>query len=96
MERRRFIVAYDIRDPGRLRQIHKIAKEFGEPMQYSVFVCDLDGVEQVRMRTALLDVMNQAVDSIVFMDLGLANTPHAPLEFLGSRRRLPSQGARII
>ena len=47
MSRRRYVVAYDIREPKRLRQVHSAMKAFGYPLQYSVFVCDLDGMERV-------------------------------------------------
>lgn len=96
MRRRRYVLAYDIRDDVRLREVHKIAKSFGEPLQYSVFVCDLDGVEVVALRRALVVAMNQAVDSIVLIDLGRADGALQRFEFIGSRVPLPSHGARIL
>ena len=48
MSRRRFLVAYDIREAKRLRTVHTAMKAFGNPLQYSVFVCDLDPSEKVR------------------------------------------------
>lgn len=35
------LVAYDIRDPKRLRDVAKICKDFGIRVEYSVFECDL-------------------------------------------------------
>lgn len=49
MKRTRYLVAYDIRDPFRLRKVHKIVRGFGDSMQYSVFVCDLTSAERVRL-----------------------------------------------
>ncbi|VEJ57751.1 CRISPR-associated endonuclease Cas2 [Arachnia propionica] len=36
--RRRYLVAYDIREPGRLRRICKLMEAHGERLQYSVFI----------------------------------------------------------
>lgn len=96
MSRRRYVVAYDIRDDARLRRVHKTMKAFGDPMQYSVFVCDLDRMELTDMKRALMEAMNQAVDSIAIMDLGAVQTQRPPFEFIGARKALPSSGARIV
>jgi CRISPR-associated protein Cas2 len=42
-DRRRYIVAYDIADPKRLRATHKALTGVGDPLQESVFLCDLCG-----------------------------------------------------
>lgn len=34
---RTYLIMYDIRDPKRLRKVHKLCKQFGLPQQYSVF-----------------------------------------------------------
>jgi CRISPR/Cas system-associated endoribonuclease Cas2 len=33
---RAYILSYDIADPKRLRTMHKLAKAYGQPLQYSV------------------------------------------------------------
>jgi CRISPR-associated protein Cas2 len=35
------LVAYDIRNPGRLRKVARICEDFGIRVEYSVFECDL-------------------------------------------------------
>ena len=35
--RTRYLLTYDIRDPRRLRRVHRVAKDFGEPLQFAVF-----------------------------------------------------------
>jgi len=35
------LVAYDVRDPRRLRQVAKICLDYGIRVEYSVFECDL-------------------------------------------------------
>jgi CRISPR-associated protein Cas2 len=36
------LITYDITDPKRLRNMHKVLKEFGINTQKSVFECDID------------------------------------------------------
>lgn len=68
----RFIVSYDIRDPKRLRKVHKVMKGFGEALQYSVFSCDLSAAERVRCECALREVIDVRVDQVLFIDIGPA------------------------
>ena len=44
--RNRFLVCYDVSDPKRLAQVYKKMNGFGEPAQYSVFICDLSPKER--------------------------------------------------
>ena len=41
MARRRYLMAYDVADPKRLRRICTLMEDHGERLQYSVFLCDL-------------------------------------------------------
>ena len=51
--RNRFIVAYDVGDARRLRRTFKKMNGFGDPLQYSVFACDLSRKERVLLEEAL-------------------------------------------
>ena len=95
MARRRFIVAYDIRDPKRLRYVHKTAKQFGYSLQYSVFVCDLSEQELIRFRWAMGDVIHDDIDEVVIIDIGDARN-ESRIDFLGRHPRLPKQGPTIV
>jgi len=68
--RHRLLVAYDVRDPARLRRTHQTMLGYGDPVQYSVFVCDLSPTEQALMESALLRAIRAATDSVVIVDLG--------------------------
>lgn len=96
--RRRYLVAYDIRDEARLRSVHGVAKSFGDPLQYSVFVCDLSRQERLAMELELRDTMLLTVDSVVFVDLGEATGRGAEcFKFLGFRPfPLPRGGPTIV
>lgn len=98
MSRRRYLLCYDIRRPERLRTVHQVAKAYGDPLQYSVFVCDLTRSERIHLEGRLRDVMLLSVDSVVFVDLGDAQDRGTDcFEFLGFRpNRLPRSGPTIV
>ncbi len=96
-DRTRYLLTYDIRHPRRLRRVHGVAKDYGDPLQYSVFVCDLTRVELVDLRTHLLEEMNQAQDSVSIFDLGApTGRGLACVEFIGVRRPLSTPGDVVI
>lgn len=97
MARKRYLVAYDIRDDHRLRAVHKTMKSYGDPLQYSVFLCDLDPSERVHMKADLRAVMNERVDSLAIVDLGAPDGRGLEcFDFIGPTMRLPRTGTRII
>jgi CRISPR-associated protein Cas2 len=95
MARRRYLVAYDIRDERRLRQIAVCMEGYGERIQYSVFVCDLSERERVEMRRDVELLMKPSEDSVMVVDLGPAGDSSRFL-FLGQHERLPSPGRAAI
>ena len=68
--RNRFIVAYDISDAKRLRRVFKKMNGFGEPLQYSVFACDLSRKERVLLEEALTEIINLKEDRVLIIDTG--------------------------
>lgn len=88
--RTRYLVAYDVRDPRRLRRVHRVAKDHGEPLQYSVFVCDLTSIELVALKRRLLAEIKTTEDSVGIFDLGTPTGRGVDcVEFMGVRRPLP-------
>lgn len=68
--RRCYLVCYDIRDPKRLRRVHKVLKGYGESWQFSIFFCVLKDIDRVRLQTDLEEQMNQKEDQAMILDLG--------------------------
>lgn len=90
MKRRRYLVAYDIADDRRLRDIGICMRGYGERLQYSVFLSDLTPVELVQLRQDLRRLMNQHQDSVAIIDLGEAGAKAMErFGFIGTRRDLP-------
>lgn len=95
MARRRYLVAYDIRDDQRLRAVATCMEGYGTRIQYSVFVCDLSPQELFAMRSRLESRMHLTIDSIMVIDLGAAGDMSRFL-FLGHHERMPVAGAVIV
>lgn len=94
MARRRYLLAYDIRDQQRLPKVAKCAEGFGDRIQYSVFICDLSDMEVVMLKAAMTPLIDPTKDSIMIVYLGEPDAHH--FTFLGQRIQLPAQTALII
>ena len=95
--RTRYLVSYDISDAKRLRRVHKTIKDFGWPMQYSVFICDLDAVEMVMLKEAVSGIIHHGEDAIAFVNLGPPGSRGREcFDFMGARTSLPTSGPTVI
>lgn len=65
-----YLVCYDIREPKRLKRVHKVMKGYGEHWQYSIFFCVLKEIDRIRMQSDLEEVMNLKDDQVMVVDLG--------------------------
>ena len=95
MARRRYLVAYDIRDDRRLRNVAGCMEGYGTRIQYSVFVCDLSAQEKIVMRGDIEALMKASEDSVMVVDLG-STTESTRFLFLGHHEKLPTQSAVIV
>jgi CRISPR-associated protein Cas2 len=93
----RYLLAYDISDPRRLRRVHDVAKTYGYALQYSLFICDLDEMELVRLRQALAAEISHRDDRISIFDLGPPTGRGVTcVQQLGRPPRLPTTEAAEI
>jgi len=91
--RNRFIVCYDVSDPRRLRSVFQKMHGFGDPLQYSVFRCDLSTKEKFLMIDQLSGLIHHQEDRIMIIDTGPAEgRARDAVEFLG--RSIPPDGKR--
>lgn len=93
-----YIVCYDVADDKRLRKTYKKMRGFGDPMQYSVFRCELSPTEKQRMQAALWEILNWEQDRVMLVDLGPAGARGDEcVEFWGEPRvELPRRAAVIV
>lgn len=88
-----FLVAYDISDPARLRNVHNAMLGFGDPLQYSVFSCDFSPSERVLLRGVLIELIHRDEDRVIIVDLGpVGETTDGRFEFLGFPMKTRSEG----
>ncbi|MCP2261640.1 CRISPR-associated protein Cas2 [Streptoalloteichus tenebrarius] len=95
MARRRYLLAYDIADPARLRRVCTVMRDHGERLQYSVFLCDLSLAELATLELRVLSIIDLGADSVVRIDLGPLPHP-AAIHMHGRRRSLPSTNPKIV
>lgn len=93
-----YVVAYDVTDPKRLRQVYKKMCGFGDWLQYSVFRCNLSDVELTLMKEKIGAIINQAEDRLMIVDIGSIDGRAAgAFQFLGAAQApAPDDGAVIV
>lgn len=69
----RYLVAYDIADPDRLRKVHNVVKTRAQRVQFSLYEALLTETERVRFEERLRREMNLAEDQVLFLSLGPAS-----------------------
>ncbi len=92
---RYFLVCYDICDDKRLRAVYKTMRGFGDPLQYSVFLCRLSDMRRVELDAQLGDILNHDVDQVMIVDLG----PEGALDrfaVLGAPLDRPERAIRVV
>ena len=53
-----FVIGYDISEPSRLQQVHRLMLRFAAPIEYSIFL--LDG--NARVARSCMDALLQVID----------------------------------
>lgn len=69
MNRQLYLVAYDIRDPKRLRKVHRVLKEFACGGQKSAFECWLTEGERSELVSRVEDCMDTGRDALLVIRL---------------------------
>lgn len=96
MDRRHYLVTYDISDDKRRTAVYTTLLGYGDHAQYSVFFCELGDRELVALRSRLREHIHATDDQILIVDLGRAVRPlEAGLEVLG-RRYEPSVRVLVV
>lgn len=76
MTRRRYVVTYDIIDDRRRDRVHRCLLGFGDWVQQSVFICELDDREWVMLRAKLAACIDHLRDQVLVIDVGPASVDH--------------------
>ena len=95
--RNRFLVCYDVSDPRRLALTYKKMNGFGEPAQYSVFICDLSPKERVLLEEALTEILNLKEDRVLIVNMGPSEgRGKESYHVLGNAREFPRRAVVIV
>ena len=95
--RNRYLVCYDISDPKRLQRVFKKMKGFGDPLQYSVFQCDLSSMQRIMLESDLTEIINLTEDRVLIVDLGpSAGRGGKCFTTLGKALALPGQSGLVV
>ncbi len=78
-----YVVAYDIGDPKRWRQVFKLMNGYGRWLQLSLFHCRLDGGRRATLAMELERLLEPSADHVVILDLGPAEDAALAVESLG-------------
>lgn len=91
------LIAYDIANDRRRDRIAVALQEYGERVQFSVFLVDGRPATFVRLRAALAGLIDPAADTMLFCDLGPRDTDAArAITQIGTRRRLVGDEDSLI
>ena len=71
--RRRYLVTYDIADDKRRNCVFRTLHDCGDHLQYSVFLCELNGTEYASLKGQLQQSVHHKEDQVLILDLGLAD-----------------------
>ncbi len=93
-----FLVCYDVADDKRLRKTYKKMCGFGDPVQYSVFRCELSPTEKQLMKESLWAILNWDKDRVMLLNLGpVGARGDECVEFWGDPRvELPTRAAVVV
>ncbi|MFY9113826.1 MAG: CRISPR-associated endonuclease Cas2 [Dethiobacteria bacterium] len=95
--RNRYIVCYDIADAKRLTKMFKKMRGFGDPLQYSVFSCELSRQEKVMLISAVSDIIHHKEDRVMIINTGpVKGRGEDAFEFLGCSVTFDDSTAIII
>lgn len=94
---RRTLIAYDIPSDSRRTRIAKAIGQYGDRIQYSVFVVDVLPSSLIRLKSELNGLIDRAKDSILFCDLGLRSSlTDVQFSYLGQSRDITESGPIIL
>lgn len=95
--RRFYLVSYDIPDDRRRTRVFKLLRGWGERVQYSVFCCQLNAREKLRLADELKTRMNQNEDQTLLLDAGPVKGEHPvpDISYVG-KVWTPEQRSQII
>ena len=93
------LITYDVKTETaqgrrRLNRIAKLCCDYGQRVQNSVFECDLDAAQLVKVKAKLLDIYEPTEDSLRFYSLG--NKYQQKIEQFGCKQSYDPEDTLIV
>ncbi|MDG4832981.1 CRISPR-associated endonuclease Cas2 [Solwaraspora sp. WMMD1047] len=94
---RRYLIAYYVSDDVRRTKVAKKLESYGDSVQYSVFIVDARPAKLLRLRSQLIDMIDEGSDSILFCNLGtLRDNQRRTLDVIGRSQTITGHGPAIL
>ena len=65
----KYLVCYDICDAKRLRRVHRLIRDWGVPIQFSIFEIEVNSDQFEQLMAKLTELINQEEDKVMFYRL---------------------------
>jgi CRISPR-associated protein Cas2 len=78
----------------RLRRVARACRDYGQRVQYSVFECEVEPAQWVRLRARLIKEIDASIDSLRFYQLGANWRPR--VEHVGAKPALDLDGPLVM
>jgi CRISPR-associated protein Cas2 len=93
------LITYDVSTESeggkrRLRRVARACKDYGQRVQFSVFECEVDPAQWVKLRARLLREVDIKTDSLRFYQLGANWKPK--VEHIGAKPALDLDGPLVF
>ena len=93
------LISYDVATQSeggkrRLRRVARACRDYGQRVQYSVFECEVDPAQWVKLKNRLLEEIDAKTDSLRFYNLG-ANWKRR-VEHVGAKPALDLDGPLVF
>lgn len=85
MARRFYLISYDITDDHRRARVFRLLRGWGDHVQYSVFCCQLNLRELLRLKQHIKDRLNAHEDQTLVVDAGpvAGQRPEPEIDYVG-------------
>jgi len=94
---RRTLICYDIISDRRRTRTANLLSEYGDRVQYSVFVVDISPARLLQLKDRLSSIIDNEEDSILFCDLGrVAKLSEHKFGYLGRSREVTDNDVLIL
>jgi CRISPR-associated protein Cas2 len=87
------LLAYDVREPHRLRRVAKVLEGYGERLQYSVFRCKLSPKKLERLR---IELNRELASDDALLVVPLCSGCAARLQFRGKAFEWPPEPPSFV